>query len=267
MIRKKVFLPLFFFTALLLFKPAGLLAQTAKADTAKAQPKDSVKVVIGKQVSTIAGAWGYMKQTNGRWANAPDKIPFDDPDYNNPLYDKFKVGTENFQQISLYKATIDSMPYYLLFIRYLKGYYKNEETKEGFATYYVADYYFVKRDELKSALPDTVKFGKYFPVTLRAYYPGLIPISNMKDLQLKVNWDVNNNLRTAHLYDTTVKPYVRILTYLFKSPKYGNFVRFNTALAYAKTGRKPAPPTYEIFDSQYYQIPFDKFKLFFRPKD
>jgi hypothetical protein len=257
---------IFLLLSAFLFFPFFISAQVPE-DTAALQPKDSVKVWIGKQVSSIRYANGYMKQFNGKWAQLPNEIPFDDPDYNNPYYDRYKIGIENFQQISLYQAKIDSLPYYLLFIRYLKGDYKDQENKTGFHTWYMADYYFIKPEAIRNAFPDTVKFGKYFPITLRVWYPGLIPINNMKDLQMKVNWDVNNNLRTAHLYDTTVKPFFRFLTYPFKSPKYGDFVRFNTSLAYARTGEKPAMPSWYIFDTQYYQLTFDKFKLLFRTKE
>jgi hypothetical protein len=241
-----------------------VLAQTTSKDTTKTE-KDSVKVIIGRQASTLSGVTGFMKQSNDKWATAYNKIPFFEPDFNSPYYDKYKIGAENIQQISFYDVSVDGKPYYLLLNRYLKGYYKDEANLEGFRTYYAAEYYFVDKNDVRNAFPDSFKLSKSHTIMLRTYYSGYIPLGNMLDLQKKVNWDVNNNLKTAHLYDTTVKAYYCFITYPYHG-KSGSYVKFSTALAYAQTGKLPQEPSSEVLKSQYYQTSLDKFKLLFRPK-
>jgi hypothetical protein len=76
--------------------------------------------------------------------------------------------------------------------------------------------------------------------------------------------DINTNIRTRHLYDTTVYTYFQLAVKPVKD-KRGKFMRFNFLLTYAKSGMEPAEADYSVFNSQYYEVPFERFKAFARP--
>src|SRR5690242_20532200 len=64
-------------------------SKTAKRDTTF---HDSVTVEPGRLVSVLNSATGHIKTFKGYWASGQNRIPYEDPDYNNPYYEKYALG-------------------------------------------------------------------------------------------------------------------------------------------------------------------------------
>jgi hypothetical protein len=226
--------------------------------------KDSLKVTPGKTVSVLQSATGWVKSTTGKWISSPNRIPFEDPDYNNEFYEKNRIGTENFNQIRVMEMKVDDKMYYAVIVQYLKGYYPDPEVKENWKYFTGADYYLIEKKDWKKVYNDSLKFGTPYTVSLRSYYSGTVPYKTVDQIGPRIGKDINVNIRTRHLYDTTVHTYFQLAVKPVKD-KRGKFIRFNLALGYAPSGEEPEEADYEQFASQYYELPIDRFKAFARP--
>jgi hypothetical protein len=235
-----------------------------KAPEKKEEVKDSLKVSFGRLVSILETAQGWIKNNRGQWISSPNRIPYEDPDYNNEFYEKNLMGTENFKQIRLHEIKVDEKPYYALVVLYTKGYYKDPEKKEDWKYFTGADYYIISRADFKNTFNDSFQYGKPYTASLQSYYSGTVPYLNQGLLGPRIAKDININIQTRHLYDTTVLTYFQFVVKPVKD-KRGRFIRFNMALTYEKNGTDPEKGDYDLFGSQYYEVPFDKFKAFARP--
>jgi hypothetical protein len=262
----------YIFSALILvFLSSELYAQNPKPKEKPKTPtekdeevKDSLKVTFGGLVSVLETAQGWVKSNTGKWIASANRIPYEDPDYNNEFYEKNRIGTENFKQIRVHQIKVDGKPYYAIVILYLKGYYPNPEVKENWKYFTGADYYLVTKSDFKKLYNDSFKYGKPYTASMRSYYSGTVPYLNQGLLGPRIAKDINLNIRTRHLYDTTVYTYFQFGVKPVKD-KRGKFIRFNFSLAYAKAGTEPMEADYGLFESQYYEVPFDRFKAFAKP--
>ena len=234
--------------------------QTAKTDK-PAEVKDSVKVTTGKQVVLLGAAMGWVKSTTGKWISSPNRIPFEDNDFNNEFYEKYLLGLDNFKQIEVLEASVDKKPYYMLLHKYTKGYYKDDKKKEGWTYHNVADYYVIEKKDFKRFMKDSTGFSKPRTVSLRSHYTGSVPYTTGTTLLTRIGKDININLLTRHLYDTTVHTYYQFTLKPVKT-KSGTYMRFYTGIGYSKGDALPPEADYSILAQQYYQTSYDYFKRF-----
>lgn len=251
-----------------------LLAAPLRGQNSKPQPKpdgakkeevkDSLKVSFGGLVTSLQSAQGWIKSNTGKWISSPNRIPYEDPDYNHEFYEKNLIGTENFKQVKVHHIKIDDKSYYAVVVLYTKGYYPNPEVKENWKYFTGADYYIVSKSDFKKIYNDTLQFGEPYTASLRSYYSGTVPYRGESLLGPRISKDINTNIRTRHLYDTTIHTYFQLGVKPVKD-KRGRFMRFNFSLAYAKNGNEPSEADYNLFTYQYYEMAFDRFKAFARP--
>lgn len=238
--------------------------QKPKTPLKEEEVKDSLKVTMGGLVSTLDAAQGWIKNNVGKWISSPNRIPYEDPDYNHEFYEKNRIGSENFKQIRVHQIKVDDKSYYAIVVLHLKGYYPNPEVKENWKYFTGADYYLVTKSDFKKLFNDSFKYGHPYTASLRSYYSGTVPYLNQGLLGPRIAKDINSNIRTRHLYDTTVHTYFQLGVKPVKD-KRGRFMRFNFSLAYAKNGIEPTEADYAQFNYQYYEVPIDRFKAFARP--
>jgi hypothetical protein len=247
---------------------APAIAQTTKPN-GKPQPeqeeKDSVKVTTLRVVSILSGATGWMKANTGKWISSVNRIPFEDPDFNHEFYEKNLIGTENFKQIRVHEMKVANKSYYAIIVLHTKGYYADVEKQENWKYFTGADYYLVDKKDFKKVYNDSLKFDQPYTASLHSYYSGTVPYKSDALIGPRIGKDINTNLRTRHLYDTTVFTYFQFVVNPVKD-KRGTFARFNLSLAYENSGTEPAEADYSVFESQYYEVPMAKFKTFAKPK-
>lgn len=232
-----------------------------KQPEAEQEIKDSVKVTSGRQVVLLGAASGWVKTTEGKWVSSQNRIPFDDNDYNNEYYEKFKIGTDNFKAIQVVEMKVNDKPYYALIHQYTKGYYKNVEKQEDWKYFTAADYYLIEKRDFKRFMKDSTGFTKPRTVSLRSHYSGNVPYTNPAQLPERIAKDININLRTRHLYDTTVHTFYQFALKPVKT-KTGTYMRFLPGIGYAKGDALPPEADYSLFSRQYYQTSLDYFKRF-----
>jgi hypothetical protein len=233
----------------------------AKAPQKPEEVKDSVKVTAGKQVVLLGSAMGWVKSTTGKWLSSPNRIPYEDNDYNNEYYEKYKLGTDNFKQIEVVELKVDNKPYYMLLYKFTRGYYKNDSLKKDWTYHTVADYYVIEKKDFKRFTKESTDFTKPHTVNLRSFYTGTVPYTTGTTLMKRIGQDINNNLITRHLYDTTVHTFFQFALKPVKT-KSGTYMRFFTGINYAKGDALPPEADYSFFASQYYQTSYDFFKRF-----
>lgn len=224
--------------------------------------KDTLIVSLGPVITSLSQFNGWIKQTNGKWTSSPNRIPFENPEHNNPLYARYKTGTENINNITIQEVRVNNKKYFVVFVEQTKAFLKDSVNYE-WKYYTAADYYVVRPEELKHLWPDSLVFNKKYTVNIEASYAGLI---GYKDISLRPKFlasEMNVTEKNRLYYDTSVHKFLQLLVYPVKNKK-GVHVRFNTALAYATTGKKPAQGDYSIFDNQFYETQFQHFKQFAR---
>ncbi|RYD74932.1 MAG: hypothetical protein EOP53_17390 [Sphingobacteriales bacterium] len=235
--------------------------QTVKAPEKSIEIKDSVQVKAGKQVVLLGSATGFVKSTTGKWISSPNRIPYEDNDYNNEYYEKYKLGLDNFKQIEVVELSVDKKPYYMLLYKFTRGYYKNDSLKKDWTYHTVADYFVIEKKDFKRFVKESADFKKPHTVNLRSHYAGTIPYTTGTTLMARIGKDINNNLLTRHLYDTTVHTYFQFALKPVKTQS-GTFMRFFTGINYAKGDALPPEADYTLFATQYYQTSYDFFKRF-----
>lgn len=224
--------------------------------------KDTLIVSLGPVITSLSQMNGWIKQTNGKWASSPNRIPFENPEHNNPLYAKYKVGTENINNITIQEVKVNNKKYDVIFVEQTKAILKDSVSFE-WRYYTVSDYYVVRPEELKHMWPDSLVFNKKFTINIEAAYAGLI---GYKDISLRPKYlatEMNVTEKNKLYYDTSVHKFLQLLVFPVKTKK-GVHVRFNTSLAYATTGKRPGEGDYTVFDNQFYESQFPNFKSFAR---
>ena len=248
--------------------PKPALAQDSPKITipviAPKEIKDTLVIKGGQLISSLTTATGYLKMEDGKWGHSPNRIPFDNPLYNDPMYSQYKLGTENFSQININEMKVNGKAYYVLIVQRLKGYFKDKEEID-FKYYLTADYYFFDKKYLSMIYNDSMRTGKFYCTSLPIIYSGEIRHFSNAKMLTQIAFDANNSYRHRHLYDTTVKLYFQFLIHPVKT-KNGKAIRLNTALAYAKIGTWPAESNFSNFESQYYQLSPAQLKAFTRPQ-
>ncbi len=229
--------------------------------SAQQEIKDSVKVTAGRQVVLLGSAMGWVKSTTGKWLSSANRIPFDDNDYNNEYYEKNLIGIDNFKAIEVIEMRVNNKLYYALIHKYTKGYYKDVEKQEDWKYFTAADYYLIERSDFKRFMKDSTGFTQPRTVSLRSHYTGNIPYTGSTNIPQRIGKDINLNLQTRHLYDTTVYTYYQFALKPVKTAN-GSFMRFLTGIGYAKGDALPPEADYSLFDRQYYQTSLDYFKRF-----
>lgn len=224
--------------------------------------KDTLIVSLGPVVTSLSQMNGWIKLTNGKWASSPNRIPFENPEHNNPLYAKYKVGTENINNITIQEVKVNNKKYNVIFVEQTKAILKDSASYE-WKYYTVSDYYVVRPEQLKHLWPDSLVFNRKYTVNIEATYTGLI---GYKDISLRPKFlatEMNVTEKNRLYYDTSVHKFLQLLVFPVKTKK-GVHVRFNTALAYATTGKRPGEGDYTVFDTQFYESQFQNFKTFAR---
>ncbi|MGZ5280917.1 MAG: hypothetical protein ACXWEY_01445, partial [Bacteroidia bacterium] len=249
------------FSAVMAQEKTAPQSKNKPSATEKEEIKDSVKVSGGRQIVLLGAATGWVKSTTGKWISSLNRIPFDDNDYNNEYYEKFYIGTDNFKAIQVMEMKVDDKSYYALIHQYKKGYYKDVEKQEDWKYFTAADYYLIEKKEFKQFMKDSTGFSKPRTVSLRSYYTGNVPFTNPAQLPGRIAKDININLLTRHLYDTTVHTFFQFALKPVKT-KTGTYMRFLPGIGYAKGDALPPEADYSLFSRQYYQTSMDYFKRF-----
>jgi hypothetical protein len=233
-------------------------------DNTEAEPEDTVKVTFGRDLVDLRTLDGWIKDDRDKWVHSPNRIPFENPDYNNQLYTKYKIGYENIRQINIVEIKIDSTPYLAFIIEQDKGFYK-DSGNEDFKYYVAADYYLIKASDFITLWNDTLKINQPYEATMKADYSGLV---GYKDLKLRPKYmamEINKDVRNRKFTDTSVKVYLQFGMKPVQNKK-GKFMRFYYGLAYARTGEHVSDFDFDIFSKRFYQTDLELFHRFSRPK-
>lgn len=235
--------------------PAALHAQDIDANPKKAE-KDTLIIAIGPVMSRMNKATGRILQNNGKWKAAPNKIPFLEPEYNNPYYELFPIGADNFTEITLRRMRANGKLMYLLIWERRKARAKGGEL-DGYDFFKVADYYCIDSGRLLALKPPGFNFSpSTFAVSLPVRYTGTVgSYRNLGQMENFIKADINNNARVAHLYDTSVHVYFQFL-WQAANTKTGKEIRFNPSLSYAQTGGTVSTDNMILFEMQYYAISY-----------
>lgn len=224
---------------------------------------DTVK--LGRVVSTLPTATGWVKQLNGKWLSAPNKIPFYEPDYNNEYYNKLEIGTENFKSIRISEIKVLERDFYLLLITYKKGSYYNEKKDSGWYSYTRGDYYVIEKKDWNRAWNDTMKFGQKYGANFQIRYAGWFNAGNVSKIPKKLVDHIKWNITYDHPKDSSVSAYYQFALWPVKD-KRGSFLRFNTSLGYAAEELPPPAVDYGLFQTQYWELPLSSWKLFVKAR-
>lgn len=243
---------------------------SANVNTVSAQSQkqiDSLNVKIGGTVRQLSGFNGWIKDVNGRWITSWARIPFEDPDYNSEYYDKYALGTENLRSIQVRNVSIAGIPHYILTVNYLKGFEKEIKDAKGkvtdkqFKILPYLDYYVFTKEELKNLKPASFTFGKPTFANIRFIYHGGFynTSSGLQDKRIRER--IAYNVVYDHPRDSNIYSYYQF-NLLPVSGKRGKFVKFNYSLVYAEKGQQPVAPDYDLFKTQYFEAPYEKWLQF-----
>ncbi len=238
---------------------------------AQAQPKPSAKVPIkdsfkmGRTIAVLSGATGYMRTDDGKWASSPNRIPYKNPDYNNPYYFKYPTGEENISEININEIEVLGEPYYLLTVHGIKGAWRDEKTMEDFYTFKACDYYVFHKPYLSRLSPDTLKAGKPYVANLRLLYSGTFRYNSYAQYLDKLDKRVRWNIVWDHPRDSSMNGFFTFTVDPVAS-RGGTVIHFNQLLSYAPAGEEPEGTGMYIFQEKYYSIPLEKWKKFISAK-
>jgi hypothetical protein len=250
---------------LAIFTSAPVLTVSAQTE----RQTDSLKVKIGGTVRQLSGFSGWIKDINGRWITSWARIPYDDPDFNSEYYDKYALGTENLKSMQVRSVTIAGKPHYMLTVNYLKAFEKEtmdakgKVTKSGFKILPYLDYFVFTTDELKNLKPASFIFGKPNFANIRFIYHGGFYNTNSGLQDKRIKERIAYNVVYDHPRDSNIYSYFQF-NLLPTSGKRGKFVKFNYSLVYAEKGQQPVLPDYDLFKTQYFEAPYEKWLQFAR---
>jgi hypothetical protein len=237
---------------------------TKLADETEEAPKDTVKVTFGRNIVNLKTFNGWIIDERGKWVSSPNRIPFENPDFNNELYARYKIGFENIRQINIVEVKIDSTPYLAFIIEQDKGFFR-DSAKTEFKYYVAADFFLVRPEDFVKLWSDTLKMNRPYEATLRAYYSGLVGYKDVKMRPKYMSLEINKDLRNRKYTDTAVKIYLQFGMKPVQNKK-GKFMRFYYGLEYARAGEPVTPFDFNVFRSRYYEASLDLFHKFSRPK-
>jgi hypothetical protein len=238
--------------------------KVVKKENEPEEEPDTVKVTFGNIIVNLRTLTGSIKDDRGKWVSSPNRIPFENPDYNNELYKRYKIGYENIRQINIQEIKIDSIPYLAFIIEQDKGFYK-DSTHSEFRYYVAADYYLVKASDFRKLWNDSLKLNHEYEATMKADYSGLVGYKDVKLRPKYMTMEINKDLRNRKYTDTAVKTYLQFGMKPVKT-KNGKMMRFYYGLAYARTGQPVSPFDFAVFHHRYYETDLELFHRFSRPK-
>ncbi len=244
--------------------PKKVIKDTTVQKDTEPEPEDTVDVWCGKDIVNLRTFDGWVKDDNGKWISSPNRIPYTNPEYNNELYYKYILGTDNIRQINVIQMKIDNVPYLGILFEQNKA--PNRDRPDSlFRSYVGADYYLIKYEDYLKLWKDKMKIGTPYEVSIRVAYAGLVGYSDVRKRPEYMSSEINKDIRNSIYTDTSVKTFLHFGFMPVKTPK-GNMMRFNYTLAYAHVGEAIPPFDFKDFNEKYYQVSLDLFHKFARPE-
>ncbi|MDQ3071814.1 MAG: hypothetical protein M3Q97_00925 [Bacteroidota bacterium] len=259
--------------AALALKPGLFLLFVLSGFTVAAQqekPADSVKIkepVItwGRQIAYFNTATGRILGTDGKWLSSPNRIPFDDNDYNSEYYDKFKLGTHNFNSISVREIKVDTISYLALIIPYATGYYRDYDGEEKWVNYTNVEYYLVDKAAWQAAWNDSMTTGEKYFASMKVYHLGTFYNKNAANILADMSAHLKEAIMNPPRGIEPLDPYYQIVMWPVKNGNV-SLIRFYTFLNYSQPGQPPREPTMAMLDKQHYQAAYSTFKAFLKAR-
>lgn len=125
--------------------------------------------------SGIYDAKGWSLQDNGKWASAPNKIPFTDSRSNNSRPGGLnELGQDNFYSLELRKIMIDDEQYNVLVRKYNDGEFEFPFLQRNWRFFESLEFFVFRSEKLKELLPEEVQFNVPYLVNLNCYLTGKI---------------------------------------------------------------------------------------------
>jgi len=245
-------------------KPAAEADPSSEKKDTVPEEKDTVKVSFGRDIVNLRTLNGWIVDDNKKWVSSPNRIPYTNPDYNNELYTKYPLGSENIKQINIVEVKIDSTPYLAFIIEQDKGRYMDKKDSD-FRMFVGADYFLIHPADFLKLWDDSMEMGQPYEVALRSYYSGLVGYRKIELRPKFMSMEINKDIRNSKYTDTTVKIYLQFGFKPIKNKK-GKFMRFNYGLAYARTGQPVPHFDFNVFTSRFFETDLELFHRFSRPK-
>lgn len=217
--------------------------------------------LLSDVVSVLDKATGWMLQNNGEWVSEKNKIPFKDYKLNKTNRGKYGLGMENFEEIVVRQAVVESTVYSVLIIKYTDGKYEFPVLEQNWEEFDALKYYVFNEAHWNLVFPDSIIFNKPYAVNLNLLCSGTIDSYNEKTYLFEIE---NNIQKAVYLNEKSLTNLIFAVYPVNLDGK--KFIRFKF---YETINKREIYVKYllrhnwhKLFRNYYYEVKFDDFREF-----